>query len=436
MKNHQGKALVVLGAQWGDEGKGKVIDYLTDHVDAVVRFQGGHNAGHTLIVNGEVTKLQLIPSGILHEGVRNFIGNGVVLSPEALCAEMAKLEARGVPVSERLQISYNCPVILPVHVYLDEVRELAKGVNAIGTTKRGIGPAYEDKVARRAIRVQDLLYPERFRAQLTELMDYHNFVLEHFFKVPTLDVEKIYVETLAQAEQFKALVTDVGQELSVLKQRGARIIFEGAQGTFLDIDHGTYPYVTSSNTSAGNAAIGSGVGPRFLDEVMGVVKAYTTRVGGGPMPTELKDEVGAHLSRVGKEVGTVTGRQRRCGWLDLVALKRSVQINSLTGLAITKLDVLDQLPKIEVCIAYQEGRIQHQVPPQDHQVYARCQPVYQSFQGWQCSTEGVTDYAKLPEAARVYLKFIEEYLEVPIVLISTGAERDHTMVLKDVWAHG
>ncbi|MCX7123006.1 MAG: adenylosuccinate synthase [Gammaproteobacteria bacterium] len=435
MKNNQGKALVVLGAQWGDEGKGKVIDYLTDHVDAVVRFQGGHNAGHTLIVNGEVTKLQLIPSGVLHEGVRNFIGNGVVLSPEALCAEMTKLENRGVPVSERLQISYNCPLILPFHVYLDEVREIAKGVNAIGTTKRGIGPAYEDKVARRAIRVQDLLYPEQFALKLKELLEYHNFVLTHFFKAQALSYAEIYDHTLLQAEKFKALVTDVGQELSVLKKHGAKIIFEGAQGTFLDIDHGTYPYVTSSNTSAGNAAIGSGVGPCFLNGVIGVVKAYTTRVGGGPMPTELTDSVGGHLSRVGKEVGTVTGRQRRCGWLDLVALKRSVQINSLTGLAITKLDVLDQLAEIKMCVAYQEGAIKHEVPPQDTHVYARCQPVYQDFKGWKNSTEGITQYQDLPELARQYLQFIEDFLEVPIVLISTGAERDHTMVLKDLWAH-
>ena len=435
MQKNQGKALVVLGAQWGDEGKGKVIDFLTEHVDAVVRFQGGHNAGHTLIVNGEVTKLQLIPSGVLHEGVRNFIGNGVVLSPEALCAEMAKLEARGVPVAERLQISYNCPLILPFHIYLDEVRELAKGVNAIGTTKRGIGPAYEDKVARRAIRIQDLLYPEQFGLKLKELLEYHNFVLTQFFKVKALDYTKIYEDTLAQAEKIKGLVTDVGQELSLLKKRGAKIIFEGAQGTFLDIDHGTYPYVTSSNTSAGNAAIGSGVGPCFLDGVIGVVKAYTTRVGGGPMPTELTEAVGEHLSRVGKEVGTVTGRQRRCGWLDLVALKRSVQINSLTGLAITKLDVLDQLADIQVCVAYQDGSIKHEVPPQDTHAYARCQPVYQHFKGWQSSTEGVTDYARLPERAQQYLQFIEAYLEVPIVLISTGAERDHTMVMKDLWAH-
>ena len=435
MQTNQGKALVVLGAQWGDEGKGKVIDYLTDDVDAVVRFQGGHNAGHTLIVNGEVTKLQLIPSGILHEGVRNFIGNGVVLSPEALCAEMSKLENRGVPVSERLQISYNCPLILPFHIVLDEVREQAKGVNAIGTTKRGIGPAYEDKVARRAVRVQDLLHPNQFATKLKELLEYHNFVLEHFFKVKPLNYAEIYDNTLAQAEKFKALVTDVGQELTLLKKRGAKIIFEGAQGTFLDIDHGTYPYVTSSNTSAGNAAIGSGVGPCFLDGVIGVVKAYTTRVGGGPMPTELTDSVGEHLSRVGKEVGTVTGRQRRCGWLDLVALKRSVQINSLTGLAITKLDVLDQLADIQICVAYQEGQAKHEVPPQDTNVYARCQPVYQHFKGWKACTEGTTNYQDLPELAQQYLQFIEDFLEVPIVLISTGAERDHTMVLKDLWIH-
>ncbi len=428
-----GKSVIILGAQWGDEGKGKIVDMLTDQVDAVVRFQGGHNAGHTLIVNGEVTKLQLLPSGILHDGVQNFIGNGVVLSPEALCREMNNLIARGVPVKERLHISYNCPVILPVHQRLDEVREASKGVAAIGTTKRGIGPAYEDKVARRAIRLQDLLDPQNFKKKLTELMDYHNFILTQFFKVDAMDVNAMYDRVMAQFGEFKNLLTDVGHHLWVLKQKGAKIIFEGAQGTFLDIDHGTYPYVTSSNTTAGNAAAGSGVGPKFLDEVIGVVKAYITRVGGGPMPTELVDAVGEHLSVVGKELGTVTGRKRRCGWLDLVALKRSVEINSLTGLAITKLDVLDELPEIKVCIAYEDGTTRYDIPPQEVSAYNNCKPVYKTFKGWKTSTQGVTQFNDLPALAREYLNFISEFIHVPIDLISTGADRADTIVMHEIF---
>jgi len=429
----QGKSVIILGAQWGDEGKGKVVDMLTEEVDAVVRFQGGHNAGHTLIVNGEVTKLQLIPSGILHDGVANFIGNGVVLSPEALCREMNNLIERGVPVKERLHISYNCPVILPIHQKLDEVRELKKGIDAIGTTKRGIGPAYEDKVARRAVRLQDLLDEKHFHLKLVELMDYHNFVLTNYFKAEAMDVSAMYDKVLGEFNQFKHLLMDVGHRLWVLKQEGARIIFEGAQGAFLDIDHGTYPFVTSSNTIAGNAAAGSGVGPKFLDEVIGVVKAYTTRVGGGPMPTELFDDVGEHLAVVGKELGTVTGRKRRCGWLDLVALKRSVEINSLTGLAITKLDVLDDLAEIKVCVAYQDGKNEYDIPPQEMQAYARSKPVYQTFKGWQTATVGATRLEDLPERAREYLAFMSEFVGVPTYLVSTGPDRAETICLKGLW---
>lgn len=432
----KGKSIVVLGAQWGDEGKGKIVDHLTGQVNAVVRFQGGHNAGHTLIVKGEVTKLQLIPSGILHEGVENFIGNGVVLSPEALCREMKALEDRGVPVRQRLKISYNCPVILPLHSHIDEVRELAQGSSAIGTTKKGIGPAYEDKVARRAIRIQDLLHPTVFHQKLKELMDYHNFILQHFYHARPMNLNEMYDAVLRQLELFRPMLTDVGHSLITLKTAGKRIIFEGAQGTFLDIDHGTYPYVTSSNTVAGNAAIGSGVGPKFLDEVVGVVKAYATRVGGGPMPTELKEEIGEHLSVVGKEVGTVTGRKRRCGWLDLVAMKRSVEINSLTSLAITKLDVLDDLDEVKVCVAYENEGQRFDLPPQEDFVYQGCKPVYESFSGWKRSTIGTTSYDALPEKASVYLSFIEKYLNVPISLISTGAEREHTIALQDFWSHG
>jgi adenylosuccinate synthase len=427
-----GKSLVVLGAQWGDEGKGKIVDMLTNQVDAVVRFQGGHNAGHTLIVNGVVTKLQLIPSGILHEGVRNFIGNGVVLSLEALTREMAGLEDRGIPVKSRLHISFNCPLILPFHAALDELRELKKGVNAIGTTKRGIGPAYEDKVARRALRAQDLLYPETFKAKLTELLEYHNFIFTHYFKSAAFDVNQVFDEAMSQAEGFKHLLMDVGAEITQIKKDKGRIIFEGAQGSFLDVDHGTYPFVTSSNTTAGFASVGSGVGPRFIDEIVGIVKAYTTRVGGGPMPTELFDAVGEHLSIVGKEIGTVTGRKRRCGWLDLVAMKRSVMINSLTSLAITKLDVLDDLAEIKVCTHYQKGSETFDLPPQDEKIYQQCQPQYKIFKGWQSSTQGMTTFDALPQGARDYLKFIEDTLGVPIALVSTGPERHETIFLKEI----
>lgn len=430
----QGKAVIILGAQWGDEGKGKIVDMLTDSVDAVVRFQGGHNAGHTLIVNGEVTKLQLIPSGILHNGVRNFIGNGVVLSPEALCREMNGLMARGIPVKERLSISYNCPIILPVHQRLDEIREAHQGAQAIGTTKRGIGPAYEDKVARRAIRLQDLLDEKIFKQKLLEVMDYHNFVLTGFFKASALDVDAMYDTVLQQFAEFKNLLTDVGHHLWILKREGAKIIFEGAQGSLLDIDHGTYPYVTSSNTTAGNAAAGSGVGPKFLDEIMGVVKAYATRVGGGPMPTELFDAVGEHFSIVGKEIGTVTGRKRRCGWLDLVALKRSVEINSLTSFAVTKLDVLDDLAEIKVCIAYEDGTMRYDIPPQQMSVYQRCKPVYKTFAGWKVSTRGITQFNDLPARAREYLAFIADFTGVPIDLVSTGADRSETIITREIFA--
>ena len=428
--NKVGKSIVILGAQWGDEGKGKVVDMLTDQVNAVVRFQGGHNAGHTLIVNGEVTKLQLIPSGILHKQVQNFIANGVVLSLNALAGEAKTLEARGVNVYDHLYISFNVPLLLPVHMRLDELRELKKGARAIGTTRRGIGPAYEDKVARRALRAQDLLHPEAFKEKLAELLDYHNFMLTRYFEVPGFELEAMYQETLALAAPFIPLLRDVGSALTEIKKANGRIIFEGAQGSFLDIDHGTYPYVTSSNTTAGFAAVGAGVGPKFIDEIVGVVKAYTTRVGGGLMPTELFDATGEYLARVGKEVGTNTGRKRRCGWLDLVAMRRSVMMNSLTALAITKLDVLDQLAEIKVCTHYRYRDQVLTVPPQDIEIYEQCQPQYQTFSGWRTSTAGLTDYQDLPEAAKTYLKFIEDSLEVPIALVSTGAERHETIMLQ------
>lgn len=426
-----GKNIIVLGAQWGDEGKGKIVDMLTPHVAAVVRFQGGNNAGHTLVINGEVTKLQLIPSGILHDGIISIIGNGVVLSPEALCKEMAMLETRGIPVKQRLKISLNCPLILPVHIALDQAREKALGKAAIGTTGRGIGPAYEDKVARRAVRVGDLLQPEVFTEKVKSLMQYHNFVLSHYFKVEELDVKKLIDETLSQAEQFKALITDTTALLHELRAKGKSIIFEGAQGTFLDVDHGTYPYVTSSNTTAGAAATGTGFGPLYIDEVVAVAKAYATRVGGGPFPTELFDEIGEHIGKVGKEFGTVTGRKRRCGWLDIVALRRSVQLNSISSLCITKLDVLDELKEIKVCVGYRlDGKLLDYLPA-DISMFARCEPEYITMPGWQSPTYGITEYDKLPQKAKDYLAAIEKHIGIKIDMISTGPDRKETIILRN-----
>ncbi|MDF2690945.1 MAG: adenylosuccinate synthetase [Gammaproteobacteria bacterium] len=426
-----GKSIVVLGGQWGDEGKGKIVDMLTPQVSAVVRFQGGNNAGHTLVINGEVTKLQLIPSGILHEGIISIIANGVVLSPEALCKEMQMLEQKGIPVKSRLKISLNCPLILPVHVALDHARESSLGSQAIGTTKRGIGPAYEDKVARRALRVGDLLHPEKFAEKLRSLMQYHNFILQYYYKAEALDAEKMIAETLAQAEQFRALITDTTALLHEIRATGKSIIFEGAQGTFLDVDHGTYPYVTSSNTTAGAAATGTGFGPLYLDEVVAVAKAYATRVGGGPFPTELFDEIGEHIGVVGKEFGTVTGRKRRCGWLDIVALKRSVQLNSISSLCITKLDVLDELEEIKICIAYQLDGNKIDYLPADISLFGRCEPIYITMPGWKQSTYGITEYEQLPAKAKEYLKAIEQHISIKIDMISTGPDRKETIILRN-----
>ncbi|MDF2940500.1 MAG: purA [Gammaproteobacteria bacterium] len=426
-----GKNIVVLGGQWGDEGKGKIVDMLTPQVSAVVRFQGGNNAGHTLVINGEVTKLQLIPSGILHDGIISIIANGVVLSPAALCNEMKMLEQKGIPVKQRLKISLNCPLILPVHIALDQARESALGDNAIGTTKRGIGPAYEDKVARRALRVGDLLHPEGFAEKLRNIMQYHNFMLQNYYKIEALDVDKMIEETLAQAEQFKAMITDTTALLHQIRSEGKSIIFEGAQGTFLDVDHGTYPYVTSSNTTAGASATGTGFGPLYLDEVVAVAKAYATRVGGGPFPTELFDAVGEHIGVVGKEFGTVTGRKRRCGWLDIVALRRSVQLNSISSLCITKLDVLDELEEIKICVAYHLDGKKIDYLPADISLFGRCEPVYITMPGWKQPTFGITEYDKLPAKAKEYLKVIEEHIGIKIDMISTGPDRKETIILRN-----
>ncbi|SFQ08359.1 Adenylosuccinate synthetase [Nitrosomonas cryotolerans] len=425
------KNVVVIGTQWGDEGKGKVVDWLTDHAQGVVRFQGGHNAGHTLVIDNKKTVLHLIPSGILRDKVICYIGNGVVVSPEALLKEVDMLENAGVNVRERLKISEACPLILPCHYALDNARETARGVDKIGTTGRGIGPAYEDKAARRAIRLQDLFYRDRFAAKLGEMLDYHNFVLKHYFKAPIIDFHKTMDEALCQAERIKPMVADVAQLLFNAYKAGNSLLFEGAQGALLDIDHGTYPFVTSSNCIAGAAAPGSGVGPQMLHYVLGITKAYTTRVGAGPFPTELDDEIGKHLAVRGNEFGATTGRPRRCGWFDAVALKRSIQINGVSGLCITKLDVLDGVETLNLGVGYRfNGDNDSEHMPVGADDLARCEPIYEKMPGWQDNTAGIKQFEKLPKAAQNYLKRIEEVCGVPLDMISTGPEREETIVLR------
>jgi len=425
------KHVVVIGSQWGDEGKGKIVDLLTDRVDVVVRFQGGHNAGHTLVINNKKTVLHLIPSGILRENVLCLIANGVVVSPEALLTEIDKLEAAGVPVRERLKISSACPLILPYHVLLDKAREAARGKAAIGTTGRGIGPAYEDKVSRRGLRIDDLFYRERLASKLGEVLDYHNFVLKNYYKTEGADFQEILDTTLKLAERIKPLVTDVPHLLHQCYEHGQSVMFEGAQGTLLDVDHGTYPYVTSSTTTSGGAATGSGVGPRDIDYVLAITKAYTTRVGSGPFPTELFDEVGEHLAKKGHEFGSTTGRPRRCGWFDAVALKRAVQINSISGLCITKLDVLDGLASIRICTGYRCNGEMIDRLPMDSEILAQCEPIYEELPGWpEGTTCGIKEYAALPDTARAYLNRIADIVGVPIDIISTGPERDETIILR------
>ena len=429
-----GRFVVVIGTQWGDEGKGKVVDLLTERASAVARFQGGHNAGHTLSIGGRRTVLSLIPSGILREQVRCYIGNGVVLSLAALLAESAMLTEQGVPVFERLRISPLCPLILPSHVMLDQARERARGANAIGTTGRGIGPAYEDKVARRAVRVADLYRRDRFAAQLGEMLDFHNFVLAHYYGAPTVDFQKTLDEQLALGAQIAPLVTDVTRALAELRAASANVLFEGAQGAMLDVDLGTYPFVTSSNTTAGFAATGTGLGPKVFDAVLGIVKAYTTRVGAGPFPTELFDEYGEHLSRVGHEFGSVTGRRRRCGWFDSVALRRAIVHSSVSGLCITKLDVLDGLDALQICVGYRLNGAESPEPPVGVGGYADVEPVYEELPGWRESTVGITDYAALPANARRYLERLAELVGVPVDMISTGPDRGETIVLRHPFA--
>jgi len=426
-----GKSVVVLGTQWGDEGKGKIVDLLTENARAVVRFQGGHNAGHTLVIDGEKTVLHLIPSGILRDGVECLIGNGVVLAPDALLEEMRMLEARGVPARERLRISEACPLILPYHVMLDHAREVARGKAAIGTTGRGIGPAYEDKVSRRGLRMGDLLHRERFAEQLGEVLDYHNFALKHYFKAETADFQEVLDGALAIVDELEPLIADVPQRLHELREGGASILFEGAQGTLLDIDHGTYPFVTSSNTTAGGVCTGSGVGPHDLDYILGITKAYTTRVGAGPFPTELFDEIGEHLATRGHEFGATTGRPRRCGWLDVAALRRAVQINSITGLCVTKLDVLDGLETIQLCLGHRCNGVEHQMPPVGAESLAACEAVYTEVPGWRESTVGARRLEDLPANARDYLQTLEEVLGVPVDMVSTGPERSENIIIRN-----
>ncbi|MEY2700800.1 MAG: adenylosuccinate synthetase [Pseudomonadota bacterium] len=424
------KNIVVIGTQWGDEGKGKLVDLLTEGADAVVRFQGGHNAGHTLVIEGRKTVLHLIPSGILHGRVRCMIGNGVVLSPEALLEEMQVLEAAGVSIRDRLLISEACALILPVHVALDRAREVARGGNAIGTTGRGIGPAYEDKVARRGLRAGDLKQPALLAERLRELLDYHNFVLTGFLGAEALDYQAMLDQTLALGEQIQPMLGDVAGELHRMQAEGRRVLFEGAQGAMLDIDHGTYPFVTSSNTTAGGAACGSGVGPLAFDYVLGITKAYATRVGNGPFPTELDNEVGEHLTQKGAEFGATTGRRRRCGWFDAVLMRRSAQLNSLSGICLTKLDVLDELPEIGVCVGYRyQGEVIDTLPI-GAENYARCEPVIETLPGWQQSTAGIRSFDELPAAARAYVRRLEEVSGVRVDVLSTGPDRLDTIVLR------
>ena len=423
--------LVVIGTQWGDEGKGKVVDWLTDHAQGVVRFQGGHNAGHTLVIGGKKTVLHLIPSGILREGVACYIGNGVVVSPQALLDEIDTLHKAGVDVASRLRISEACPVILPYHVAVDQAREAARGAAKIGTTGRGIGPCYEDKVARRAVRLQDLFHRERLAAKLGEVLDFHNFVLKHYFRAPVVDFAQTLDEALHLAERIRPMIADVPRLLYEANREGHNLLFEGAQGTLLDVDHGTYPFVTSSNCLAGAASAGAGVGPHTLHAVLGITKAYTTRVGSGPFPTELDDEIGKHLATKGNEFGSTTGRARRVGWFDAAALKRSIQINGVTGLCVTKLDVLDGVEDVRIAVGYRmpDGTVAD-ILPVGAESLQTCEPVYEEMPGWKESTQGVRDFDKLPANAQRYLKRIQALCEVPVDMISTGPDREETILLR------
>ena len=422
--------VVLLGTQWGDEGKGKIVDLLTERADAVVRFQGGHNAGHTLVINGRKTVLHLVPSGAMRSDVECLIGNGVVVNIEQLLKEIDELESIDVSIRGRLMVSPACPVILPHHIALDIAREAARGNSAIGTTGRGIGPCYEDKVARRGLRLADLAQPELFADRLLELTEYHNFVLEKFLDSSPVDYQQSLDQAMQQSEQISGLIGDVSARLHQLRHQGRSVMFEGAQGMLLDIDHGTYPFVTSSNTTAAAAAVGSGIGPLELDHVLGIVKAYTTRVGSGPFPTELFDETGKHLGERGHEFGATTGRPRRCGWLDAVALRRTAQVCGLSALCVTKLDVMDDIDPVKICVGYEMDGSQIDLPPYGAEAMARCRPIYEELPGWRENTAGVRKYDELPGNARAYLDRMSELSGLPIDIISTGAERDDTIILR------
>jgi adenylosuccinate synthase len=429
-----GKNVVIIGTQWGDEGKGKLVDLLTDQVEAVVRFQGGHNAGHTLVIQGEKTVLHLIPSGILRENVLCMIGNGVVLSPNALMEEIEFLEKAGISVRNRLLISEACALILPVHVAIDQARERARGGKAIGTTGRGIGPAYEDKVGRRGLRAGDLLNTETFAEKLKELVEYHNFMLTNYYKADAVNYEQTLDEALRLGEQIKPMLADVSEELYKYQAQGKNLLFEGAQGALLDIDHGTFPYVTSSSTTAGGAATGSGIGPLDLDYVLGITKAYSTRVGNGPFPSELDDENGDYLGTKGHEFGATTGRKRRTGWFDAVAMRKSAKLNSLSGICLTKLDVLDGLEKIGICTAYRLNGEVTETAPLGADQYEQCQAIIEEMPGWTQKTAGVIDYNELPDNAKAYIKRIEELVGVKVTIVSTGPDRDETIILEHPFA--
>jgi adenylosuccinate synthase len=429
-----GKNVVIIGTQWGDEGKGKLVDLLTDQVEAVVRFQGGHNAGHTLVIQGEKTVLHLIPSGILRENVLCMIGNGVVLSPNALMEEIEFLEKAGISVRNRLLISEACALILPVHVAIDQARERARGGKAIGTTGRGIGPAYEDKVGRRGLRAGDLLNTETFAEKLKELVEYHNFMLTNYYKADAVNYEQTLDEALRLGEQIKPMLVDVSEELYKYQAQGKNLLFEGAQGALLDIDHGTFPYVTSSSTTAGGAATGSGIGPLDLDYVLGITKAYSTRVGNGPFPSELDDENGDYLGTKGHEFGATTGRKRRTGWFDAVAMRKSAKLNSLSGICLTKLDVLDGLEKIGICTAYRLNGEVTETAPLGADQYEQCQAIIEEMPGWTQKTAGVIDYNELPDNAKAYIKRIEELVGVKVTIVSTGPDRDETIILEHPFA--
>ena len=424
-----GKSVVVLGTQWGDEGKGKIVDLLTERASHVVRFQGGHNAGHTLVIGGKKTVLHLLPSGILRPGVACVIGNGVVLSPEALLKEIDEVQAQGIQADEQLHISAACPLILPSHIALDQAREQQRGSNKIGTTGRGIGPAYEDKVARRGIRVGEMLHAQHFTEKLAEVMEYHNFILTQYFNSAAIDYQQTLDNLLRMAERIRPLVCDTIDLLHTARKAGKNILFEGAQGSLLDIDHGTYPFVTSSNTTAGGTATGSGYGPLYLDYVLGITKAYTTRVGSGPFPTELFDSTGEHLFRKGNEVGASTGRNRRCGWFDAAAVRLSSRINSMSGICLTKLDVLDGMDTVKVCVGYKGVNTDSMACLTNFDSYDTLEPIYEELPGWQESTFGARTLDALPENARRYIRFIEERIEAPVAIISTGPDRDETIML-------